>query len=132
MYKGRFKFSVEPPASAKLGKAVLSKGKIKQDATFGRVETYRDSVRILLPITSFGKGNLRVDDLLLRLNVTSQGCADAGVCYPPLHQTLTLPASGFDVVLPDAIKDSGALAGPMQSSPNTAQPSLSDALKKSK
>ena len=132
MYKGRFKFAVEPPASAKLGKAVLSKGKMKQDATFGRVETYRDSVRILLPIASFGKGNLRADDLLLRLSVTSQGCADAGVCYPPLRQTVTLAPTGFDVVLPDGIANVGGLAGSPQSSPSSAQPSLSDALKKAK
>ncbi len=132
MYKDRFKFAVEPPASVKLGKAVLSKGKIKQDATFGRVETYRDSVRILLPITSIGKGNLRADDSLLRVRVTSQGCADAGVCYPPLHQTVTLATSGFDVVLPDGIADAGGLAGSLRSSPSSAQPSLSDALKKAK
>ena len=131
LYRGRFKFAVEPPASAKLGKAMLSKGKMKQDATFGRVETYRDSVRILLPIASFGKGNLRADDLLLRLSVTSQGCADAGVCYPPLRQTVTLAPTGFDVVLPDGIANVGGLAG-SQSSPSSAQPSLSDALKKAK
>ena len=132
MYRGRFKFAVVPPASAKLGKAVLSKGKIKQDSTFGRVETYRDSVRILLPITSLGKGNLRADDLLLRLSVTSQGCADAGVCYPPLRQTVTLASTGFNVVLPDGIADVGGVAGSSQSSPSSTQPSLSDALRKAK
>ncbi len=132
MYRGRFKFLVEPPAFAKLGRASLSKGKIKQDATFGRVETYRDSVRILLPIASIGKGVMRADAMPLRLRITSQGCADAGVCYPPLQQTLTFTPTGFDVVLPDGIDDVGGVAGSLQSSPSSAQPSLSDALKKAK
>ena len=132
MYKGRFKFAVDPPASARLGKAMLSNGKMKQDATFGRVETYRDSVRILLPIAIIGKGIPRTDAMPLRLRVTSQGCADAGVCYPPLHQKLTFTPSGFDVVLPEGIDDAGGVAGNLRSSPSSAQPSLSDTLKKAK
>ena len=131
MYKGRFKFEVEQPASVKLGKAALAKGLVKQDATFGRVETYRDSVRILLPVAGIGNATA-LDAVPLRLKVTSQGCADAGVCYPPLRQTLTLASSGFDVVLPDGIADVGGLAGSSRSSSSSAQPSLSDALKKSK
>lgn len=132
LYRGRFKFAVEPPASAKLGKAMLSKGKMKQDATFGRVETYRDSVRILLPIASIGHGDTHVATAPLRLRITSQGCADAGVCYPPLQQTVTIAPTGFDVVLPDGIVDVGGVAGSLQSSPSSAQPSLSDTLKKAK
>ena len=132
MYKGRFKFAVEPPTSMKLGKAVLSKGKVKQDATFGRVETYRDSVRILLPIASIGNGVTRADAMPLRLRIISQGCADAGVCYPPLQQTVTFTPTGFDVVLPDGIDDVGGVAGSLQSSPSSALPSLSDVLKKAK
>lgn len=132
MYKGRFKFAVEPPTSVKLGKAVLAKGKVKQDATFGRVETYRDSVRILLPVANIGKGALVADAAPLRISVTSQGCSDAGVCYPPLRQTVTLASTGFDVVLPDGVAHVGGLAGSPQSSASSAQPSLSDALKKAK
>lgn len=97
MYKGRFKYAAEPVTSAKLGKATLSKGKLKLDATFGRVEVYRDSVRILLPFASLDKGMASA----LRLKVTSQGCADVGVCYPPFSQTLTFAGANLDLVFPD-------------------------------
>ena len=132
LYRGRFKFSIEPSTSVKLGKAVLSKGKMKQDATFGRVETYRNSVRILLPIIPSGKAVALVDAVPLRLKVTSQGCADTGVCYPPLHQTLTLPPASLDVVLPDGVANLGGLTRALQSIPAGVQPSLIDSLMKTK
>lgn len=132
MYKDRFKFAVEPTTSAKFGKPVLSKGKMKQDATFGRVEIYRNSVRILLPVASMGKSVSAVDSPSLQLTVTSQGCADAGVCYPPLRQTLALQPANFDVVLPTGVVNVGSVAGRLQSTPESRLPSLIDSLKKTK
>jgi thioredoxin:protein disulfide reductase len=67
---------------------VLPKGKEKDDDTFGKVEVYYKTVAIRLPVERISSG-----ELPLRLAVTSQGCAEAGVCYPPQTQTvsLTLP-----------------------------------------
>ena len=97
MYKGRFKYAALPTTAAKLGRATLGKGLMKQDVTFGRVEIYRQSVRILLPITALNKDVASP----LRVKVTSQGCADVGVCYPPFSQTLTFAGPNLDVVFPD-------------------------------
>lgn len=91
MYRNRFR--VEGLEGAKLGKAVLPAGKMKQDATFGRVETYRKSVRMLLPVANAGGQPLR-------LRVTSQGCADAGVCYPPQKHDFALAADSRVTVMP--------------------------------
>lgn len=85
MYRDKFKFSVEPGT---LGKVELPAGLVKEDETFGRVETYRDLVRLQLPVSgASGKITLRA---------TSQGCADIGICYPPQQHvaTLALPAAG--------------------------------------
>lgn len=90
MYRNRFR--VEGLEGAKLGKAVLPAGKMKQDATFGRVETYRKSVRMLLPVASASGP--------LKLRVTSQGCADAGVCYPPQKHDFALAADSRNIVMP--------------------------------
>jgi thioredoxin:protein disulfide reductase len=95
MYRNRFR--VEGIDGAKLGKAVLPAGKVKQDATFGRVETYRKSVRMLLPIASASKGGAGKQ---LRVRVTSQGCADAGVCYPPQKHDFALTADSRNTVMP--------------------------------
>ncbi|MDP2784736.1 MAG: protein-disulfide reductase DsbD [Sulfurimicrobium sp.] len=89
LYREKFKFSVEP-AGVALGIAQFPAGKIKQDEYFGKVETYRQNIAIKLPVTlAAGSGRN------ITLKVVSQGCADVGVCYPPVTQTalLTMPAA---------------------------------------
>lgn len=130
LYRTRFKFMVEPITSAKLGSAKFSKGKMKQDPTFGWVETYRDSVRILLPVATSTNGTVPSGQLQLRLKVTSQGCADAGVCFPPLHQVLTLQPGSSGLVLPDAQANADGSARPLQSTPKNMTPSLIETLRK--
>ena len=132
MYRDKFKFSIEPTTSAKLGKATLPKGNMKQDPTFGRTETHRDSVRILLPVTSLGEISNLANASPLQLRVTSQGCADAGVCYPPMHQTLTLQSGNLQVVFPDIAESAGGFNLPSQSRQQSGKSSLTDALKKTK
>ena len=132
MYRARFKVVAEPQSTATLGKAVFTKGEMKQDATFGRVEIYRNSMRILIPISSMGKDLGPSGEKLLRLKITSQGCADAGVCYPPLHQTLTLKAGSGDIKYPDT---PAGVEGSLQSTPSgsvVVNPSLSEVLGKTK
>lgn len=72
MYRERFKFRA---SGATLGDPVFPHGKVKFDETFQKdVETYRGSVTIKLPVKAAG---------MYTLTVTSQGCADAGLCYAP-------------------------------------------------
>ena len=89
MYRDRFKFAAEPE-TVKLGAAQFPKGEIHNDEFFGKVETYRKEVRIRLPLTRDAAADR------LTLAVTSQGCADVGVCYVPQLQTakIELPAVG--------------------------------------
>ena len=87
LYRDKFRFAAEGD-TAPLGTPVLPKGKEKDDDNFGKVEVYYNRVAIRLPVERLSSGSLP-----LRLAVTSQGCAEAGVCYPPQTQTvsLTLP-----------------------------------------
>ena len=130
MYRSKFKFAIEPADVAKLKKVSLSKGIVKEDPTFGRVETYRDSVRILLPITQFNQSVVLANGQPLRLKVTSQGCADVGVCYPPLHQYLVLRHADSSVIFPDSLADSDVLPAPLQSTAASGQSSVTDSLLK--
>ncbi|MDR1995610.1 protein-disulfide reductase DsbD [Azonexus sp.] len=84
LYRNKFRFAIDSDAAA-LGEPILPKGKEKDDDTFGKVEVYFDKVAIRLPVERSVSGPLP-----LRLAVTSQGCAEAGVCYPPQTQTLSL------------------------------------------
>lgn len=130
MYRSKFKFAIEPANAAKLNKASLSKGIMKEDPTFGRVETYRDSVRILLPVTQLNPRVALANGQPLRLKVTSQGCADVGVCYPPQHQTLVLRHADSNVILPDGLANSGVLPAPLQSNAVSGTSSVTDSLLK--
>src|SRR5947199_862466 len=82
LYRERFRFAAEPP-SVTLGQPRFPKGQIHEDKFFGRQETYRKEVRIRLPVEAAGAERLK-------LQVTSQGCADLGVCYVPQVQSADL------------------------------------------
>jgi len=84
LYRDKFRFSAEP-ASVQLGAASLPKGQQKVDETFGAVEVYYREVLVRLPVERNSSGTLA-----LTLSVSSQGCADAGVCFPPQKQTLSV------------------------------------------
>ena len=82
MYRDKFKFALE---GGTLGAVKLPPGKMKEDELFGKIETYRKEVKILLPLEAAGP---------VTLKVVSQGCWDGGICYPPLNQELRIePAS---------------------------------------
>jgi len=84
LYRNKFKFALE---GGTLGVPVLPSGTMKDDELFGKIETYRKEVRILLPFEAAGP---------VTLKVVSQGCWDGGICYPPLDQEarIELTASG--------------------------------------
>jgi thiol:disulfide interchange protein DsbD len=98
MYRDKFKFALE---GGTLGAPKLPAGKLKDDEIFGKVETYRKEVKILLPVEAAGP---------VTLKVVSQGCWDGGICYPPLNQQAPLDL---------ASATSSAAASPA-SSPNKA------------
>ncbi|PWB48025.1 MAG: thiol:disulfide interchange protein [Nitrosomonadales bacterium] len=102
LYREKFKFSVEP-SGVSLGAGQFPAGKIKQDEYFGKVETYRQNIVIKLPLSGAATTAQSIT-----LKAVSQGCADAGVCYPPLTQKVqfTLPAAAAEA----APKSSGGLA----------------------
>ena len=81
LYRDRFRFAVEP-APARAGTPELPRGEVHKDEFFGQVETYRKEVRIRLPVEGATDR--------IKLKVTSQGCADVGVCYVPNDQTAEL------------------------------------------
>ena len=83
MYRERLRFESLTPGVA-LGEPRLPVGKIKKDEFFGEMEVYRDTLRAELPLVR------RTDVNTLQLKVTSQGCADIGVCYPPVDNIVEL------------------------------------------
>ncbi|HFE31824.1 MAG TPA: protein-disulfide reductase DsbD, partial [Gammaproteobacteria bacterium] len=87
LYRGKFKFEPQNDGVT-LGEGDYPKGKIKDDEFFGRMETYRKHVAIDIPVSG-ASGSLTLD-------ITSQGCADMGICYPPQTKTVTLDIPSAD------------------------------------
>ena len=88
VYRDPFRFDAE---GASLGPADIPPGKVKFDENFQKnVETYRGDLRIRLPVTQAAGA--------FKLSVVSQGCADAGLCYPPMTTLLALDVTKLTAV----------------------------------
>ncbi len=100
LYRDKLALSARTPG-AELGQPQLPDGEFKEDPEFGRVEVYKHTVAMRVPLVSAPPG-----ESLLETEVRYQGCAEDGICYPPIKKTL-----GFSLL-------SNAQAAP--SSTNTA------------
>ncbi|MGN6152165.1 MAG: protein-disulfide reductase DsbD family protein [Lysobacteraceae bacterium] len=77
--------AVSPGATA--GALRLPKGEPHEDEFFGKTETYRGDLVATLPNIAGAAGTVTV-------KVKYQGCADAGLCYPPQTRMLTVALPG--------------------------------------
>ena len=85
LYREQFKFAAN---GATLSEPLLPAGKTKFDETFQKtVETYRDVLRIAIPVTQAGAK--------FQLVVTNQGCADKGLCYSPQQRAIEVSLTGY-------------------------------------
>lgn len=101
LYRERFAFAVKS-GTATLGAAQLPAGHVKFDQTFQKnVETYRGEVTVRVPVAAASGP--------FDLAVTSQGCADAGICYPPAEHTYRVAG---DALRPADAKPAGMSAAP--------------------
>ncbi|MEM7291811.1 MAG: protein-disulfide reductase DsbD [Pseudomonadota bacterium] len=97
LYRDKFSFaSLSPDVS--LGTPLIPAGKVKHDEFFGEVETHRNSVTIQVPFV--GDGALPET---LELQTVSQGCADIGVCYPPLKQVMLVSLADLEPTIPSSL-----------------------------
>jgi thiol:disulfide interchange protein DsbD len=115
MYRDKFRFALEGAEGVTLGAPQLPPGIRKKDEFFGEVETYRKSVSVQLPLERSNKAAHAV-----QLNVTSQGCADIGVCYTPMDSSATLQLAALTAT------DAGGGAGgapTLSEAPRAIEPS---------
>jgi len=84
LYKEKIKISAD--YSQQLGTAKFPEAKIKNDEFFGEIGVYRNNAVVAIPV-------LDGDAKSILLTVTYQGCADLGVCYPPITKKATLDIS---------------------------------------
>jgi thiol:disulfide interchange protein DsbD len=109
LYHNKFKFSVQP-TDVTLGKPQIPAGKTKEDEYFGKVEIHRNAVAIKLPVQRKDASAAQA----IVLKAVSQGCADVGVCYPPVEgkAELVLPAVAAAAPAPAPAKAEAPQAAP--------------------
>jgi thiol:disulfide interchange protein DsbD len=123
MYRSKFKFRSET-VGIEIGTPKTPQAQTKQDEFFGEVEIYRGRVDVRVPVErSEGAGDI------LTLEATSQGCADAGLCYPPHKQKILLElpklAAAQPEPKPDATSQRDAAPEPSaEAEGTTEQPAL--------
>jgi thiol:disulfide interchange protein DsbD len=106
MYRDKIAVSA---AGATLGRLDIPRGKIKFDPNFDKeLETFRQQLTFAVPVQASGP---------FQLKVTSQGCADKGLCYPPMESVvqLSLPSGGVDVTAPAADGEMGRIEASLAS-----------------
>ena len=85
LYKDKFKFSVADE-TVSVSSVALPKGEVKDDPLFGKVEVYHGG-EISIPI-QLSRTNKNAQDF--DIETAYQGCAEDGICYPPLKNLLPI------------------------------------------
>lgn len=89
LYQDKYEFTLEDANGIRLGDIVMPPGEEKDDEFFGLMQVYHYPMEVRLPLL---RENLEATSLTLA--VRYQGCAEAGLCYPPIDKSiqLNLPA----------------------------------------
>ena len=90
LYKQKIEVKAESPDLV-LGAPQLPQGVMKTDPYLGRQEIYTQQFEAQVPYSRYDFGAHPI-----QVKVTYQGCAEAGLCYPPITKVL-FPAAGGPV-----------------------------------
>ncbi len=83
LYRDKVAVTAASP-KAQLGTPVMPEGKVKHDEYFGEQVVYYDDLVVNVPVA-------RTSALTeLPLEITYQGCAEAGLCYPPIRKQISV------------------------------------------
>ncbi len=132
LYKNKFKFNLIEANNLTTGTPELPAGDIKEDQFFGTLEVYHGDQTIDLPLardkTEASSGTLKV---------MYQGCAERGICYPPITKKipLNLPAAIPEAVAAEEIEpessappSTGAVTNPAGAVPLAEQDRIAASL----
>jgi thiol:disulfide interchange protein DsbD len=101
MYRDKTKLELINAGGTQLGVYQLPHGEPKQDPEFGQVEVFHDELSFDLPLNRGGQAAQTVT-----LKAQYQGCAERGVCYPPMSKEVSLSLPVAQQVTGAALKPS--------------------------
>ena len=90
IYREKIHLELSSSTGSRLDNYTIPRGTPNQDEAFGKVEIFHEQLSFELPVI-----RTQPTAQTVTLLANFQGCADRGVCYPPMYQkvTLELPAT---------------------------------------
>jgi thiol:disulfide interchange protein DsbD len=85
LYREKIHFELTNAAGVTIGNYSIPRGTPTHDEAFGRVETFHNELGFDLPVI---RTNSSAQTITLQAKY--QGCADRGVCYPPMTKEIAL------------------------------------------
>ena len=114
LYRHKFEFILEPVPGVTLQPAQIPEGEHKTDEFFGAIQVFHDEANAVIPLQRAGSAATP-----LTLTLKYQGCAEIGVCYPPMSRSFELllpaataagPVAATTTQPPQALSEQDALA----------------------
>ena len=112
LYRDKLSIQIVDSEGVTTGPIETPAGEVKHDEFFGDVEVYHNEVQARVPLV---RTSGKATDISLQLGY--QGCAEAGICYPPIKKQLPVTLAAYD---PDKLQ----AASVVQPAGSTTDPSL--------
>ena len=99
LYRDKIHLELVNAPDTQLGSFTIPNGIPKEEEAFGKVEIFYDEVKFAVPLV-----RTTTRARMITLKASFQGCAERGVCYPPMTQAveLALPAATISTATPTA------------------------------
>lgn len=122
LYRNKLGITLAEGQGVTLGTIDIPPGETKHDEFFGDVQIFHDEIVAMVPLVRSTH-----DATDITLAVGYQGCAEAGICYPPIRKkiALSLSAVSADAVAATTTTDSEG-SEPATKAPATASPPISE------
>ncbi|MFZ1493924.1 MAG: protein-disulfide reductase DsbD [Candidatus Competibacter denitrificans] len=110
LYRDKFQIQIVDNADISIAELDIPAGQPKDDPYFGQQQVFHDEATLIARLRRNSP-----HEKTLQLKTGYQGCAEIGVCYPPLTQTIT-------ITLPELSATAKAVAPPSFSQAELAAP----------
>jgi thiol:disulfide interchange protein DsbD len=97
LYRDKLSIALEDAPGASISNIEIPPGETKHDEYFGDVQVFHHEITALVTLQRSD-----TDPADITLKVGYQGCAEAGICYPPIKKVLPVSLAGGDPAAPAA------------------------------
>jgi thiol:disulfide interchange protein DsbD len=124
LYKDKIKMALQDSTGLSLGDPQFPDSTRLNDPQYGDVEIFRGPLTVTFPILGLSGQPSALD-----LNVGYQGCADIGVCYPPIKKQVSFTAEQLNQLSNNSTTTTKSSSpSPTSSNPDVGKVSEQDAI----